>query len=162
MPNFYQYFSSHGPVKALPNQWDGMALALILGVIALFAWGAKQMGAPYHLGQTIVISLSPHALPGYALLTVLRLLLAMVVSLLFTFIFATWAAKSQRAGRIIIPCIDVLQSIPVLGFMTITFPSFLALFPGTRWGLECAAIFTIFTAQVWNMELLLFVWRNAI
>jgi NitT/TauT family transport system permease protein len=153
MLNFYQYFSSRGPVKALPNQWDGMALALIFGVIALFAWGAKQMGAPYHLGQAIPISLSPHALPEYALLTILRLLLAMIISLLFTFIFATWAAKSRHAGRIIIPCIDILQSIPVLSFMSITFPSFIALFPGTRWGVECAAIFMIFTAQVWNMAL---------
>lgn len=153
MANFYHYFSSKGPVKVLPNYWDGMALVLILGVIALLAWGAKQMGAPYHIGQAIPISLNPHHLPEYALLTVLRMFFAMVLSLLFTFIFATWAAKSHRAGQIIIPCIDILQSIPVLGYLAITFPSFIALFPGSRLGVECAAIFTIFTAQVWNMAL---------
>jgi NitT/TauT family transport system permease protein len=153
MPNFYQYFTNKGPVKVLPNYWDGMALVLILGVIALFAWGAKQMGSPYHIGETIAISLSPGHLPQYALLTVLRMLIAMVFSLLFTFIFATWAAKSRHAGQIIIPCIDILQSIPVLAFLSITFPSFIALFPGSRWGVECAVIFVTFTAQVWNMAL---------
>src|SRR6185312_5424181 len=76
-----------------------------------------------------------------------------VFSLLFTFTIATWAAKSQRAGQIIIPCIDILQSIPVLGFLTITITAFIALFPGSRLGPECAAIFVIFTAQVWNMAL---------
>lgn len=153
MPNFYQYFSGKGPVKVFPNSWDGMALALILGVIGLLAWGARQMGAPYHIGQTIPISLDPRHLPEYALLTVLRMLIAMLFSLLFTFVFATWAAKSRHAGRLIIPCIDILQSIPVLSFLSITFPTFIALFPGSRIGVECAAIFTIFTAQAWNMAL---------
>lgn len=137
----------------MPNHWDGMALILILGVIGLFAWGAKQMNAPYHLGQAIPISLNPDHLPAYALLTVLRMLLAMVLSLLFTFIFATWAAKNKHAGRIIIPCIDILQSIPVLAILALTFPSFVALFPGSRLGPECVAIFTIFFAQAWNMAL---------
>lgn len=153
MPNFYQYFSSRSPVKVLPNQWDAVALTLILGVIALFAWGAKQMGSPYHLGEAIPISLSPHVLPSYALLTVLRMLIALVFSFIFTFTVATWAAKSRRAGQIIIPCIDILQSIPVLALLSITFPSFIALFPGSRLGVECAVIFMIFTAQVWNMAL---------
>lgn len=153
MPNVYQYFSSKIPAKAMPNHWDGIALLLVLGALALLAWGAKQMGAPYHIGEPLLISLSPTHLPGYALLTVLRMLIGMILSLLFTFIFATWAAKSKFAGQIIIPCIDILQSIPVLGFLAITFPSFIALFPGSRLGVEFAAIFMIFTAQVWNMAL---------
>jgi len=153
MPNFYQYFSTKGYARVMPNQWDGLALALVLGVVCLLAWGAKQMAAPYAIGQPLPLSLEPSYLPGYALLTVLRMLIAMVFSLLFTFTIATWAAKSQRAGQIIIPCIDILQSIPVLGFLTITITAFIALFPGSRLGPECAAIFVIFTAQVWNMAL---------
>src|SRR6185312_5570292 len=145
MPNFYQYFSTKGYARVMPNQWDGLALALVLGVVCLLAWGAKQMAAPYAIGQPLPLSLEPSYLPGYALLTVLRMLIAMVFSLLFTFTIATWAAKSQRAGQIIIPCIDILQSIPVLGFLTITITAFIALFPGSRLGPECAAIFVIFT-----------------
>jgi len=140
-------------VKPIPNRWDGIAFVLVLGIIALFAWGAKQMTTPYHLGQPLPISLDPKALPEYASLTVMRMIIAMLFSLLFTFIFSTWAAKSKRAGQIIIPCIDILQSVPVLGFLTLTAVGFIALFPNSRLGPECAVIFVIFTAQVWNMSL---------
>src|SRR6202046_2039139 len=94
--------------RLYPNYWDIIALCLALGLIMLLAWNAKQMSVPYHLGQPIPISLDPINLPGYAMRTVLRMLIAMVFSLLFTFIFATWAAKSKRAARIIIPVIDIL------------------------------------------------------
>ena len=77
----------------------------------------------------------------------------MICSLLFTFVFGTWAAKSRRAERIIIPLIDILQSVPVLGYLSITLVAFVVLFRGSLLGPECAAIFTIFTAQVWNMTL---------
>lgn len=139
--------------KAYPNYWDLIALFLVLGVIILFAWDAKQMAAPYELGQAIPISLDPHYLPGYALRTVLRMFIALFFSLLFTFIFATWAAKSKRAERIIIPFIDILQSVPILGFLSITVVAFISLFPGSLLGPECAAIFAIFTSQAWNMAL---------
>ncbi len=137
----------------IPNHWDVIALVLVFSVIVLFAWGAKAMVGQYHVGQTIAISLSPENLPYYALRTVIRMLIAMVCSLLFTFLFATWAAKSQHAERIIIPAIDILQSVPVLGFLSITIIGFIALFPNSMLGPECAAIFAIFTAQAWNMAL---------
>jgi NitT/TauT family transport system permease protein len=139
--------------RLYPNYWDIIALCLALGVITLLAWNAKQMAVPYELGQATTISLNPRYLPGYALRTVLRMLIALVVSLLFTFTFATWAAKSRRAARIIIPTIDILQSVPVLGFLSITVVGFIELFPNSMLGPECAAIFAIFTSQAWNMAL---------
>lgn len=139
--------------KAYPNYWDLIALFLVLGVIMLLASAAKQMAVPYELGQAIPISLDPSYLPGYALRTVSRMFIALGFSLLFTFIFATWAAKSKRAERIIIPFIDILQSVPILGFLSITVVGFISLFPGSLLGPECAAIFVIFTSQAWNMAL---------
>lgn len=139
--------------RLYPNFWDVVALLFALGLIALLAWDAKQMSAPYHLGQTITISLDPHRLPGYALRTVLRMLIALFFSLLFTFTLGTWAAKSKRAGRIIIPIIDICQSIPILAFLSVAIVGFISLFPNSMFGPECAAILAIFTSQAWNMTL---------
>ena len=137
----------------IPNYWDGLALLLVLAVIILLGYGANAMTARFDVGQTIPISLNPTTLPYYALRTVLRMLIAMFFSLLFTFIFGTWAAKSRQAERIIIPVIDILQSVPVLGFLTITVAAFVAFFRGSLLGPECAALFAIFTAQAWNIAL---------
>lgn len=139
--------------RMYPNYWDMLALIFVLAVITFFAWTAKQMATPYQLGQVIPISLDSSVLPFYAARTVVRMLIALCFSLLFTFIFGTWAAKSQRASRIIIPTIDVLQSVPILGFLSVTVAGFIALFPGSLLGPECAAIFVIFTSQAWNMAL---------
>ena len=137
----------------IPNCWDGLALLLVLVVIVLLGYGADAMMERFDVGQIIPISLHPIKLPYYALRTVLRMLIAMFFSLLFTFTFGTWAAKSRHAERIIIPIIDILQSVPVLGFLTITVAAFIALFRGSLLGPECAALFAIFTAQAWNMAL---------
>lgn len=137
--------------KIYPNYWDIIALLLVIGAITLLAWYAKQIAVPYHLGTPIPISLDPSYLPGYALRTVSRMFIALFFSLLFTFIFATWAAKSHRAERIIIPLIDVFQSIPILGFLSAAIVGFIALFPNSLLGPECASIFAIFTSQAWNM-----------
>lgn len=102
--------------KMYPNTWDMMALLFVLAIITFFAWTARQMSTPYHIGEVIPISLDPSHLPFYASRTVVRMLIALCVSLLFTFTFATWAAKSRRAEKLIIPVIDVLQSVPILGF----------------------------------------------
>jgi NitT/TauT family transport system permease protein len=139
--------------RLYPNFWDIVALLFALGIIALLAWDAKQMSAPYHLGQVIPISLEPRYLPGYALRTVLRMLIALCFSLLFTFIFGTWAAKNRRAGQIIIPIIDICQSIPILGFLSVAIVGFISLFPNSMLGPECAAILAIFSSQAWNMAL---------
>jgi NitT/TauT family transport system permease protein len=139
--------------KLYPNYWDILALLFVFAAISLFAWNAKQMTTPYHLGEVIPISLDPSMLPFYASRTVVRMLIALLLSLLFTFIFGTWAAKSKRAEGIIIPVIDVLQSVPILGFLSVTVAGFIALFPGSMLGPECATIFAIFTSQAWNMAL---------
>lgn len=135
------------------NYWDILALLIVLSIITFLAWTAKQMATPYQLGQVIPISLDPSVLPFYAARTVMRMLIALVFSFLFTFTFATWAAKSPRAEKLIIPIIDVLQSVPILGFLSVTVAGFIALFPGSLLGPECAAIFAIFTSQAWNMAL---------
>lgn len=139
--------------RMYPNYWDGLALLIVLSVITFFAWTATQMATPYELGQVIPISLDPSVLPFYAARTVVRMLIALCFSLLFTFTFATWAAKSPRAEKIIIPVIDVLQSVPILGFLSVTVAGFIGLFRGSLLGPECAAIFVIFTSQAWNMAL---------
>ncbi len=137
--------------KLYPNYWDFFALVLVLAVITLFGWSAKQMATPYQLGEVIPISLDPTMLPFYAGRTVVRMLIALLFSFIFTFIFGTWAAKSRRAERLIIPTIDILQSVPILGFLSVTVAGFISLFPGSLLGPECAAIFAIFTSQAWNM-----------
>ena len=97
------------------------------------------------------LSLDPANLPGYAARTTLRMLAAMVLSLLFTFTYATWAAKSRRAATVLVPLLDILQSVPILGFLSVTVVFFMSLAPGRVLGAECAAVFAIFTSQAWNM-----------
>ena len=139
------------PLRLRPNTWDLVALPLVLGLVALLAWGSLAMSARYHLGQPLTISLDPWRLPGYALRTVLRMGWALVASLVFSLAYAALAAKSRQAEKLLIPLLDVLQSVPILGFLSITVTGFIALFPGRMLGVECAAIFAIFTSQAWNM-----------
>lgn len=137
--------------RLYPNYWDILAICFVLAAITIVAWNARQMVTPYHLGQVTPISLSPQALPMYAGRTVVRMLIALFFSLFFTFVVGTWAAKSPRAGRLIVPMLDVLQSVPILGYLSLAIPMFVALFPGSLLGPECAAVFVIFTSQAWNM-----------
>lgn len=109
------------------------------------------MVAPFSATRPAPISLSPAVLPLYALRTTTRMVVALIASLTFTFTYATVAAKSRRAEMILIPLLDALQSVPVLGYLSFTVLFFLALFPGSFLGPELAAIFAIFTSQAWNM-----------
>lgn len=151
-----EFFRTHAIAQSrrlVPNRWDGIAILLVFTCLVLLASAARQMSAPYHLGDPVAISLSLSKLPGYAVQTVLRMFIALFFSLLFTFTVGTLAAKNRHAQKVIIPIIDILQSIPVMGFLTITVVGFIALFPGNLLGVQCAAIFAIFTSQVWNMVL---------
>jgi NitT/TauT family transport system permease protein len=139
------------PSRLRPNYWDLVALPLVLGVIALVAWGGQAMNAHYQVGEILPISLDPLRLPEYALRTVLRMAAALLASLVFSLAYAALAAKSRQAEKILIPVLDILQSVPILGFLSITVTGFIALFPGRLLGVECAAIFAIFTSQAWNM-----------
>jgi NitT/TauT family transport system permease protein len=140
----------------MPNQWDGIAALLIFGGLALVAIGLGQARAPLESATQAAISLDPANLPGYALRSSLRMAAAMVVSLIFTLLFAPLAAKSRHAELILIPALDVLQSVPVLGYVSFYVTFFLALFPERVFGGELAAIFAIFTIQAWNMAFSMF------
>src|SRR6201996_3175852 len=137
--------------RLLPNGWDFVAFPLIICVIASVGIGFHQTLAPISTLKTQVISLDPTSLPEYAMRTTLRMLAAMVASLVFTLVYGTLAAKSRRAGLVLVPILDILQSVPVLGYISFTVTFFLALFPGRVLGAELAAIFAIFTSQAWNM-----------
>jgi NitT/TauT family transport system permease protein len=139
------------PSRLRPNLWDLVALPMVLGAISLIAWGGMAMSARYHIGEVLPISLDPWRLPEYALRTVLRMVCALVASLVFSLVYAAIAAKSRQGEKILIPVLDILQSVPILGFLSITVAGFIALFPGRLLGVECAAIFAIFTSQAWNM-----------
>src|SRR6516162_1476361 len=139
------------PSRLRPNFWDLIALPMVLGALALVAWGGMAMSARYRIGEPLPVSLEPWQLPEYALRTVLRMVCALVASLVFSLVYAAVAAKSRQAEKILIPVLDILQSVPILGFLSITVTGFIALFPGRLLGVECAAIFAIFTSQAWNM-----------
>ena len=137
--------------RIAPNRWDFVAFPLIICAIAMAAIGFHQTMAPISTLKTQVISLNPAMLPEYALRTTLRMLAAIVASFAFTLAYGTLAAKSRRAGLVLVPILDILQSVPVLGYISFTVTFFLALFPARVLGAELAAIFAIFTSQAWNM-----------
>ncbi len=137
----------------LPNFWDFFALFFISLIILSLGFVFAHMIQPFHIGHPTAISLSPWMLIPYGLETVVRMFIALLFSFLFSFIVATLAAKSHRAGQVLIPLIDILQSVPILGYLSIAVVGFIALFPNSMMGPECAAIFAVFTSQVWNMTL---------
>lgn len=139
-----------------PNAWDLVALPLVLLVLWVLAFGGSQMSLPYNIGDPLPMSLDPSNLPYYLLRSGMRMAIGMVVSLTFTLVYATLAAKSKYAEKILVPILDVLQSIPILGFLSITVTGFIAMFPGDLLGVECAAVFAIFTSQAWNMTFSLY------
>lgn len=137
--------------RLLPNRWDFVAFPLIICIIVLGGTGLEQTLAPLSTIEAQTISLDPSNLPEYALRTTLRMLLSMLIALLFTLLYGTLAAKSERAEKLLVPALDILQSVPILGYISFTITFFIALFPGRVLGAECAAIFAIFTSQAWNM-----------
>src|SRR5580698_4915118 len=137
--------------RALPNQWDLIAFAAILAILTAIAKSYHGISAPLPAASESPVSLDYWQLPYYALRTTLRMFAALAASLLFTVTYATLAAKSRRAEVVLVPLLDVLQSVPILGFLSFTVTFFLNLFPGSVLGAECAAIFAIFTSQAWNM-----------
>ncbi|MDI3327448.1 MAG: ABC transporter permease subunit [Alicyclobacillaceae bacterium] len=129
--------------------------ALLLGVLGLL-YGivhvGKGMVEPYGPPDAAIdVSLDPSMLPYYAGRSLIRMFVALGASLVFTFLYAQIAARSRIGERILIPLLDILQSVPVLGFLSVTVVGFMALFPNSLLGVELASIFAIFTGQVWNM-----------
>ncbi len=97
------------------------------------------------------VSTDPAVLPYYAARSLLRMFVALFVSTVFTFVYATAAGGVRPAEVVLLPILDVLQSVPVLGFLSVTLSMWLTLFPHTFLGVECASVFAIFTSQAWNM-----------
>ena len=144
---------SQPSTQLLPNKWDIFALFLVFSILGALAWTGTHLGGDFSFTNLPKISLSLSYLPLYSLETVLRMFIALFFSFIFSFIFGALAAKSERAGRVIIPIIDILQSVPILGYLSILIVAFVAIFPGSLLGPQFAAIFAVFTSQVWNMTL---------
>src|SRR5271167_2582427 len=142
---------SAGAWAGLFSRWDILAFLLILGLLVFLGEASRHLFEPLTALQQQPLSLDPHNLPEYAARTTLRMLIAMVLSLLFTFTYATFAAKNKYAERLLVPLLDILQSVPILGFISVTVVFFMALAPGRVLGAELASIFAIFTSQAWNM-----------
>ncbi|CAI8923328.1 ABC transporter permease subunit [Pseudomonas sp. fls2-241-R2A-110] len=151
MKRVFRHYIPASTRRMLPNRWDLIAMPLVIGFLLFFSIGARETWAPIATLQSSVVSLDPANLPEYAMRTILRMLAAMVAALLFTLLYGTLAAKSRRAEKLLVPVLDILQSVPVLGYISFTVTFFLLLFPGRVLGAEFAAIFAIFTSQAWNM-----------
>ena len=143
-------------IEASFNRWDWALLPLVLALLVLLAMAAAQMARPFHLGEALPLSLDPAQLPYYLLRTTLRMFIALGASVVFACVFAVLAAKVRAAEKVLVPLLDILQSIPILGFQAIAVAPFIALFPGNLFGVELAALFAIFTSQAWNMAFSLY------
>ncbi len=131
--------------------WDVLAALLVLGLLVVLAEASRDVTRPLAELHRHPVALDPAGLPVYAALTALRMLAGLLLSLLFTFTYATLAAKSRRAAAIMIPLLDILQSVPILGFISVAAVFFMALTPRLALGAELTAVFAIFTSQAWNM-----------
>lgn len=144
------------PKYALPRSPIGLPDVVIIAGLFLLLYGIARVGSGFFVAfrppvMQPKISLDPANLPYYAARSTLRMFIGLVFSVLFTFAYGYLCAKSRRAEKVMIPLLDILQSVPVLGFLSVTVTAFIALFPGSLLGLEMASLFAIFTGQVWNM-----------
>ena len=151
LPRFHIRYERNKQRSSLELSSNIFAFVIIAVAFVFIAWGTKEMSAPISNLKSEPINLDPINLITYSLRTMLRMLIAVIFSLMFTFIYASLAAKNYLLEKVLVPFLDILQSVPILGYISFTVTAFLALFPGSIMGAECAAIFAIFTSQVWNM-----------
>jgi NitT/TauT family transport system permease protein len=145
-------FPTRGALRRPPlRPLDLVVAASIIGILYAVVRLAGSMTTAFPARSVSTISTNPSLLPYYAARSLLRMFIALAISILFTFVYATAAARSRRAEKVLIPLLDILQSVPILGFLTFTVTFFVNLFNGSLFGLECASIFAIFTSQAWNM-----------
>jgi len=130
---------------------DAAVMLALLGLLWSALHFGKGMLVHFDPAAMPQVDPSPNQIPYYAGRTLLRMWIAFSFSLLFAVGTGYLAAKNKTARAFILPALDVLQSVPVLGFLSATVTGFMALFPGSLLGVECATIFAIFTGQVWNM-----------
>jgi len=145
------------PAAARPagSRWAYAFLIDIAVFVSVFAliYGVYSIGRSW-LGPVRAeseISQDPHSLPLYALFSLVRIMVAYVLSLVFALAYGYTAAKSRRAEIILIPLLDVLQSIPVLSFLPGVMLAMVTLIPSRQLGVELGSIILIFTGQVWNI-----------
>ncbi|MEN2983536.1 MAG: ABC transporter permease subunit [Dictyoglomaceae bacterium] len=125
---------------------------LILLFIGSIIYAISSLNTYYtRPSEPLSFDLSPSKLPLYSLYSLLRVFFAYILAFIFTLIYGYTAAYNKKLEKILIPLLDILQSIPVLSFLPPVFMAVLALFPGSRIGLEITSIILIFTGQVWNM-----------
>lgn len=143
-----------GRVTARLARLSWVDVAVAAAVLAVF-YVAVRVGegttVSFVPGRPLNIDTDPARLPYYAARSLLRMFAALALSTAFTLAYAYAAAKSRRLERVLIPALDILQSVPVLGFLTVAMIWLVGLFPGSLLGLEFAAVFAIFTSQAWNM-----------
>jgi NitT/TauT family transport system permease protein len=139
------------PAVPRPSSW--FSDLSVVAVLAALLYGVVRVSQHWQapLQPRVDIDLSLWALPGYTLLSLLRGVAAYGVSLAVALGYGYAAAHRPRAERLLLPLLDVLQSIPVLGFLPGAILVLVALFPGTNAGLELASILMIVTSQVWNL-----------
>ncbi|WP_369046182.1 ABC transporter permease [Sinomonas sp. P10A9] len=142
-----------GTLQRARFRWADLLVAATIAVVFyLVIRVSLGATAPLDLGNApSSVSTEPSNLPYYALRSLARMFAALLASVVFTFVVATAAARLPRAEKIILPALDILQSVPILGFLSVTVTGFLSLFPGSQLGLEAASVFAIFTSQAWNM-----------
>jgi len=146
-------FSSRVAIHRARVSWADLVVA---GGLAGLGYVILRLGPTLDMSRlsanvTGTVSTAPSNLPYYAARSLLRMFIALFLSVVFTFVWGTAAARSRRARMVLIPILDILQSVPVLGFLTVTVTFFISLFPHSILGLELASIFAIFTSQAWNM-----------
>jgi NitT/TauT family transport system permease protein len=143
------------PEALRPGRFGWPDLLVILAVLTLLSLvarvGTEAMVRFQPPDVTPALSLDPRHLPDYVLRSTLRMFIALGFSTLFSLVVGSLAAHNRQAEKVLVPLLDILQSVPVLGFLSVTVTGFIALFPGSLLGLEAASIFAIFTSQVWNM-----------
>lgn len=132
---------------------DLLSITLFIFILWFSVLLLKDMNIPLNHIQSHPMNLAPHNIPYYMLRSTFRMFVAYFASLLFTLLVGYIAYKNKKVGAFIIPIIDILQSVPVLGFLSITVTGFMAIFPHNLLGVELASLFAIFTGQAWNMTL---------
>jgi len=148
-------FKIEQPIRRAFTWGDGLVL---IGVAVLIYAGVRlALGAPAMV-EGPVISLSPRALPRYALFSVARMAAAYALSMLFTLAYGYLAAYNRRAEQVLMPLLDVLQSVPILSFLPVVLLSFSAILPENV-AAELASVVLIFTSQAWNLT---FAWYQSL
>lgn len=133
------------------NIWDAFAITLVIWLFVALKNTMGYMSSPVPVSLEHTVSLDPFHLPEYAFRSIIRIFLALIASITFSVIYALIAAKNKYLQKAMISLLDIMQSIPILGYLSFTLAGFIALFPDRMLGLELAVIFTVFTCQVWNI-----------